>query len=42
MSALGEIQEVEFRKFGESLTANTEPSCSNTEGVETRHGTPKE
>jgi RNase P subunit RPR2 len=42
LSALAEKRDVEFRKFGESFTANTEPSCNNTEGVETRHGTPKE
>jgi hypothetical protein len=41
LSALGEIREVEFRKFGEGLTANTEPSLSDKDGVETRHGTPK-
>jgi hypothetical protein len=41
LSALSEKREVEFRKVGEGLTANTEPSCSDTEGVETRHGTPK-
>ena len=41
LSTLSEKREVKFRKFGEGLTANTEPSCNNTEGVETRHGTPK-
>lgn len=41
LSALSEKREVEFRKFGEGLTANTEPSLSNKEGVETRHGTSK-
>jgi len=35
LSALSERKEVEFRKVGESLTANTEPSLSNKEGVET-------
>jgi len=42
LSALAEKRDVEFRKFGESLTANTEPSCNIAEGVETKHGTPKE
>ena len=41
LSAFEEIQKVEFRKFGESFTANTEPSPEYREGVETRHGTPK-
>ena len=36
-----ETSNVELRKFGEGLTANTEPSLRNQEGVETRHGEPK-
>jgi len=35
MSALKETLEVEPIKFGESLTANPEPNCNITEGVET-------
>ena len=41
LSAQKEISNVELRKFGEGLTANTEPSLRNQEGVETRHGEPK-
>lgn len=41
LSALSEKREVEFRKFGEGLTANTEPSLVKQKGVETIHGTPK-
>ena len=41
LSALSEKREVEFRKFGEGLTANTEPILDVQEGVETRHGIPK-
>ena len=41
MSALSEKREVEFRKFGEGLTANTEPILDVQEGVETRYGIPK-
>jgi hypothetical protein len=41
LSALSEKREVEFRKFGEGLTADTEPSLKNQKGVETKHGTPK-
>lgn len=44
-SALSKKREVEYRKFGETLTCNDdgnpEPSPSNREGVETLHGTPK-
>jgi len=34
-SALGETLGVELLKVGEGLTANTEPSLRNQEGVET-------
>jgi len=46
LSALSEKKEVEYRKFREALTdnadGNPEPSLSNKEGAETRHGTPNE
>jgi hypothetical protein len=46
LSALSEKRDVEYRKFREALTdnadGNPEPSLSNKEGAETRHGTPKE
>ena len=46
MSALSEKRDVECRKFKETLTGkaegNLEPSLSEEEGAETRHGTPKE
>ena len=45
MSALSEKRDVECRKFKETLTGraegNLEPSLSEEEGAETRHGTPK-
>lgn len=45
LSAPGEIQEVELRKFREALTGNAdgnpEPSSIIREGAETRHGGPK-
>lgn len=44
-SALSEKREVEYRKFKEALTENTdgnlEPSLNNKEGAETLHGKPK-
>lgn len=46
LSALSEKREVERRKFKETLTGNAEgnlePSFSNEEGAETRHGAPKD
>ena len=46
LSALSEKRDVECRKFKETLTGmaegNLEPSLSEEEGAETRHGTPKE
>ena len=46
LSARSEKRDVEYRKFREALTdnadGNPEPSLSNKEGAETRHGTPKE
>ena len=45
MSASSERKMVECRKVGETLTdnadGNPEPSCSDTEGVETGHDRPK-
>lgn len=45
LSALSEMKDVEYRKFKETLTdnadGNLEPSLSNKEGAETRHGKSK-
>ena len=45
LSALSEMRDVEYRKFKETLTGNAdgnlEPSLSNKEGAETRHGKSK-